>query len=430
MNMKRFSMTMGLMAVIVGMSVGMVSASGIPVKNPPTPNYLPAVVDGNSNEWMKTPLGGTASAGVTTDSNIVADNPDWFSNLCNESQGCDGSTHGPFGDLFLRYQCTDATQGTLYALFLARSVSGYVYYGDGTGGSAFIKVAGNKVVDDGSTYTSSTTPPMWRNNNPTGAEAAISLAPGTYSIQFHTNMPPSSNPRGTGYTAGTGSISVTVACPPNTPTSPYLNSHHVDVSNGIAYDIVIIAGTATTPPTGTVTWYYCYSSTIPIPFVPSTIPGWTNGCTPTSPGFNPTSIGSTSVTALLGPGNWLAFNALPGRSIPSQLGPQPLAVTGATFQEKSYTGPTLTTSSAGTYCFYATYTPDANASSGGWTSASHSNATTQCFIRTAPTAVNVSSFTAQTVNVNGFLNTFVVLGLVLVGMISVAGLSVWRLLLR
>ncbi len=369
----------------------------IPSRTNGIPNSNTAIVNGNESEWITRPVGGWSTTGLTADVNIMQDNPDWFANMCNVVQGCDGSGHGPFADLYLRYNCDPAnpTTGTLYMLFLVRP--GNTYLPDANNSTNdWVKIGGGntKLVGDGVPWTSNTTPPMWRDlSDGQGAEAAISLAPGSHSLQFHIEA-------NTSNTSSTGDMTVTLACVKpdshnNHGSSVILQNLPVTVT-----DHFVITSSFSPAPTGSVQWFYCYSS--------NQVTGLPNGCKPGASGF--ITFG-TPVNIIPGTASLLGARHLAAPALPSSV----------TTSAVDSPGLVLTsTTRAGRYCFFAIYTPDSTGITNGYTSLSHFNNTTQCFTASTPTAITLSSFKAETDSHSAVVVSGLALALVL--LLSSAGL--------
>lgn len=132
----------------------------------PTPTSGTAAVDGNASEWVTT-----------------AGSPDFFSDMLRA--GGNGNQTEVESKLYLRYTCD--TQ-MLSALVLAEQG---VSIASNLPGDSYVKIGGTKYVDGNSDNDG--TPPdfAWiglSGATATGWEAAINIAPGSYTINVHTQV--------------------------------------------------------------------------------------------------------------------------------------------------------------------------------------------------------------------------------------------------
>ena len=181
-------------AALLAFSVFMLAALAV-VAAAPTARHGSAVVDGVANEWIITPTNAT--------------NPDWFSASCAPA-GTSCTT--PSGDIFLRFACssTNVANSTLYILGMARPGSTYAV-GDSANNWIALTTGNNKIIRDGTPFTTNTSPPMWRDlTNGRGFEAALTFAPGTYSLNFHMFV--------NGTTSGSDFETVNLTCDPSAVT--------------------------------------------------------------------------------------------------------------------------------------------------------------------------------------------------------------------
>ncbi|HEX9075902.1 MAG TPA: hypothetical protein VF932_08985 [Anaerolineae bacterium] len=384
MNRTRLIIMIVLFATLLLITATLVMAANPVI----APNYGTANPDGNEGEW-DTRLPTSAPP-----------NRDWVASTClNGIQPC----ANPTGDLFLRFDATapattgTPNHGTLFVLWVARP--GFTYSQDptncGSGGGApcmnsvelVASPAGVKgIFDEDSTKFLNATYPgndVWRQlTDGKGWEAAL--------IEWSCNTPRTWNLHSSvsSQDSSTGPVDMTFTCTSidstHGPTGP---------AGSITYDSVTIASTFTVNPTGTVTWYYCYNSATTTP--PSaTFP---NGCMPNVAGFVPTSIGQTTLKLYKPPSPvQVAWNTSRGDAIPILPGPI-LGPLGAftPVSTLTYQSPNFIPSQMGTYCYYADYAPSATAATAGYTAMAHTNNSTQCFIISLPTAVSISSMTAQ-----------------------------------
>jgi hypothetical protein len=211
-----------------------------------------------------------------------------------------------------------------------------------------------------------------------------------------------------GQGSSTGQVDITPKC-------ISIDSIHGTVNplGKITNDTVNIASTLPVDPTGTVTWYYCFSNANPFP----------NGCMPNITGFVPTPIGQTILKLYTAPSPVrVAWNTNREDAIPILLGPMlapPSFFTPA--HQLSYLSPNFIPPQAGNYCYYSVYAPSGTAATAGYTAMSHTNNSTECFTVTAPTAVSLSSLTAQS---SGPSANLPLLGALWAGALAVVGAGV------
>lgn len=354
-----------------------------------TPNYGTAVPDGSEFEWNTTPGLG---------------NPDWVASTCSPA-GINCAN--PTGDLFMRFDTginpnnPPGGQGDMIILWMARGTNTYTKDGStcGNGGSGtpcnnWIRLGGSSTnfVEDSTMWLSNPYPPpkgggdVWRHlADGKGFETTIIEwdcgAMYTVEIQGWVNGV-------NGQASSTGLVDITPNC-----TS--IDSVHgaVGQAGSITNDTVNIASRLPVNPTGTVTWNYCYNSATTTP-PSSTFP---NGCMPNVSGYVTTPIGQTTLKLYTAPSPVrVAWNTNREDAIPILLGPilsPPTLFTPVS--QLSYLSPNFIPTNAGTYCYYSVYTPSGTAATAGYTTMSHTNNSTECFIVTAPTAVSLSSLTAQ-----------------------------------
>jgi hypothetical protein len=118
---------------------------------------------------------------------------------------------------------------------------------------------------------------------------------------------------------------------------------------------------------------------------------------PNITGFVLTPIGQTTLKLYTAPSlAQVAWNINRKDAIPILLGPEAAPPSQFTpVSTRNYLSPNFIPPQAGNYCYYSVYTPSIAAAAAGYTTMSHTNNSTECFTVTAPTAVSLSSLTAQ-----------------------------------